>query len=117
MAPRVQVGNYTSVVGCMARSVRDTARWFDVCNGHDARDMFSLPRVDGWEAGLGSFTDGLRGARVAVVPDWGGAVVSPAMWEVLSEAADHLIADRRPAARRASTRRCRRWARPGASAA
>jgi aspartyl-tRNA(Asn)/glutamyl-tRNA(Gln) amidotransferase subunit A len=90
-APRVQVGNYTSVVGCMARSVRDTARWFDVCNGHDGRDMFSLQRVDGWEAGLGSFTDGLRGSRVVVVPDWGGAVVSPAMWEVLSEAADHLI--------------------------
>ena len=91
LAPRTQVGNYTTVVGCMARSVRDTARWFDVCNGHDARDMFSLQRVNGWEAGLGSFGDGLRGARVAVVPDWGGAVVSPAMWEVLSEAADHLI--------------------------
>jgi aspartyl-tRNA(Asn)/glutamyl-tRNA(Gln) amidotransferase subunit A len=54
--------------------------------------MFSLQRVDGWEAGLGSFADGLRGARVAVVPDWGGAVVSPAMWDVLAEAADHLIA-------------------------
>jgi aspartyl-tRNA(Asn)/glutamyl-tRNA(Gln) amidotransferase subunit A len=90
-APRVQVGNYTSVVGCMARSVRDTARRYDVCNGHDGRDMFSLQRVEGWEAGLGSFTDGLRGARVVVAPDWGGAVVSPAMWEVLSEAADHLI--------------------------
>lgn len=90
-APRVQVGNYTTVVGCMARSVRDTARWFDVCNGHDPRDMFSLQRVDGWEAGLGSFADSLRGARVAVVPDWGGAVISPAMWDVLSEAADHLI--------------------------
>lgn len=91
MAPRVQVGNYTTVVGCMARSVRDTARWFDVCNGHDPRDMFSLQRVDGWERGLGSLADSLRGARVAVVPDWGGAVVSPAMWAVLSEAADHLI--------------------------
>jgi aspartyl-tRNA(Asn)/glutamyl-tRNA(Gln) amidotransferase subunit A len=91
-APRVQVGNYTSVVGCMARSVRDTARWFDVCNGHDARDMFSLPRVDGWERNLGSFLPDLRGARVAVVADWGGAVVSPTMWEVLAEAADHLIA-------------------------
>jgi aspartyl-tRNA(Asn)/glutamyl-tRNA(Gln) amidotransferase subunit A len=90
-APRVQVGNYTTVTGCMARSVRDTARWFDVCNGHDPRDMFSLQRVEGWEAGLGSFVDGLRGARVAVAPDWGGAVVSPAMWSVLAEAADHLI--------------------------
>jgi aspartyl-tRNA(Asn)/glutamyl-tRNA(Gln) amidotransferase subunit A len=29
---------------------------------------------------------------VAIVPDWGGAVVSPAMWNVLLEAADHLVA-------------------------
>jgi aspartyl-tRNA(Asn)/glutamyl-tRNA(Gln) amidotransferase subunit A len=30
---------------------------------------------------------------VAVVADWGGAVVSPVMWELLEEAADRLIAD------------------------
>ena len=89
--PRLQNGNYTTVVGCMARSVRDTARWFDVCNGHDPRDQFSLPRVEGWEAGLGSFIPSLRGARVAFVPDWGGAVVSPAMWEVLLDTADVLV--------------------------
>ncbi len=89
--PRAENGNYTVTVGCMARSVRDTARWFDVCNGHDPRDQFSLPRVEGWEAGLGSFGDALRGLRVAVVPDWGGAVVSPAMWEVLTDTAEHLI--------------------------
>ncbi len=35
----------------------------------------------GWEAGLGTHRDELRGLRVAVVADWGGAVVSPAMWE------------------------------------
>ena len=75
----------------MARSVRDTARWFDVCNGHDARDPFSLARVEGWEAGLGSHLDELRGRRVAVVADWGGAVVAPATWELLEEAASHLI--------------------------
>ena len=77
----------------MARSVRDTARWFDVTNGHDPRDPLSLPRVEGWEAGLGSHLDGLRGARVAVVDDWGGAVVSPVMWELLEEAATLLIGD------------------------
>ncbi len=90
-APRVEIGNYTVTTGCMARSVRDTARWFDVCNGYDPRDQFSLARVDGWEAGLGTLGEALRGRRVAVVADWGGAVVSPAMWEVLAEAADHLI--------------------------
>jgi aspartyl-tRNA(Asn)/glutamyl-tRNA(Gln) amidotransferase subunit A len=77
----------------MARSVRDTARWFDVTNGHDPRDPHSLPRVDGWELGLGSHLDELRGARVAVVADWGGAAVSPVMWELLEEAADLLIAE------------------------
>lgn len=90
--PQQEIGNYTTVSGCMARSVRDTARWFDTCNGHDARDPFSLPRVDGWEAGLGTHLDMLRGQRVAVVPDWGGAVVAPVMWELLDAASTELIA-------------------------
>ena len=90
--PELEIGNYTTTTGGLTRSVRDTARWFDVANGHDGRDPFSLPRVEGWERGLGSHADALRGLRVAVVADWGGAVVSPAMWERLEEAADHLIA-------------------------
>ena len=93
LAPVHEIGNYTVTIGCMARSVRDTARWFDVCNGRDARDPFSLARVDGWEAGLGSHLDALRGRRVAVVPDWGSAAVSPVMWELLEAAAVDLIAD------------------------
>ena len=86
--------------GCVSRSVRDTARWFDVANGHDPRDPLSLPRVEGWEAGLGTLADALRGLRVAVVADWGGAVVSPAMWELLEQAADALIDDAGLRARR-----------------
>jgi aspartyl-tRNA(Asn)/glutamyl-tRNA(Gln) amidotransferase subunit A len=93
LAPVHEIGNYTVTIGCTARSVRDTARWFDVCNGSDARDPFSLARVDGWEAGLGSHLDTLRGRRVTVVPDWGGAAVSPVMWELLEAAATDLIAD------------------------
>jgi len=92
-APKVQLGNLTTVTGCVTRSVRDTARWFDVTAGHDSRDQLSLPNVGKWEPELGSFTQALRGLRVAVVPDWGGAVVSPAMWEVLSAEADQLIAE------------------------
>jgi aspartyl-tRNA(Asn)/glutamyl-tRNA(Gln) amidotransferase subunit A len=91
--PRTEIGNYTTVAGCVSRSVRDTARWFDVCNGHDPRDPFSLQRVDGWEAGLGSHLDDLRGLRVVVVNNWGGAVVSPVMWELLQAAATELIGD------------------------
>ncbi len=91
--PHTEYGNLTVSTGCMARSVRDTARWFDVTNGHDPRDPLSLPPVEGWEAGLGAHLDALRGARVAVVDDWGGAVVSPIMWELLEEAATRLIDD------------------------
>ncbi len=94
LGPANPYGNLTVSTGCMARSVRDTARWFDVTNGHSATDPLSLPRVEGWEQGLGTHFDALRGARVAVVADWGGAVVSPVMWELLDEAATWLIADR-----------------------
>jgi aspartyl-tRNA(Asn)/glutamyl-tRNA(Gln) amidotransferase subunit A len=93
LGPHHQYGNLTVATGCLARSVRDTARWFDVANGHDPTDPLSLPRVEGWEAGLGSHIDGLGGARVAVVDDWGDATVSPVMWELLEEAAIELIAD------------------------
>ena len=87
--PLVQYENLTVNVGCVSRSVRDTARWFDVCNGHDPRDPLSLPRTDGWEKGLGTLD--VKGLRACIVPDWGGAVVSPAMWEVLLHAAEHLV--------------------------
>lgn len=93
LTPDARLGAMTVTVGALSRSVRDTARWFDVCNGRDPREPLSLPRVGGWEAGLGSHLDELRGMRVAVVPDWGAAVVSPVMWELLEEAAGQLIAD------------------------
>jgi aspartyl-tRNA(Asn)/glutamyl-tRNA(Gln) amidotransferase subunit A len=87
--PHAEYGNLTVTIGGMTRSVRDTARWFDICNGHDASDPLSLPTVSGWEAGLGSTP--VAGLKVAIVQDWGGAIVSPAMWNVLLEAADHLV--------------------------
>lgn len=93
MSPHFKYGNMTCVIGGLARSVRDIARWFDVVNGHDPRDPLSLPKVSGWEDGLGTLTDQLAGMRVAVVEDWGGAVLSPVMWNVLLAAADDLIAD------------------------
>jgi aspartyl-tRNA(Asn)/glutamyl-tRNA(Gln) amidotransferase subunit A len=73
--------------------VRDTARWFDVANGHHPTDPLSLPRVAGWEGGLGTHVDELGGARVALVADWGDAVVSPAMWDLLAGAAEELATD------------------------
>jgi len=90
-SPGARYSNLTGTVGCVSRSVRDTARWFDVANGHDPRDPLSLPATSGWEAGLGTRGDDLAGRRVVVVDDWGGATVSPAVWTVVSETADHLI--------------------------
>jgi aspartyl-tRNA(Asn)/glutamyl-tRNA(Gln) amidotransferase subunit A len=81
----------TVTVGCLSRSVRDTARWFDVCNGHDSRDSLSLPRVDGWEVGLGSFD--LSGRRAVVSVDLGAAVVEPRVAALVIDAAEALIAD------------------------
>ena len=89
-APKHYMGNLTTTTGCVSRSIRDTARWFDVANGHDSRDPFSLPRDAGWEDALGDIP--LRGLRVAIVNDWGGAVVSGPMWDVLNETAEWLVA-------------------------
>ena len=89
--PRIGPGNLTAVPGCQSRSVRDTARWFDVTNGFDARDPLSLPRVVGWEAGLGSHIDGLRGSRAAVMAGFGNAVVADETIEIVEAAANWLI--------------------------
>src|SRR5580693_2191542 len=89
--PHTEIEPLTAVLGCVSRSVRDTARWFDVCNGYDEYDPFSLPRVGGWEAGLGE--QETRGRRVAVSIDLGAAVVSAGVREKVEEAADLLIKD------------------------
>ncbi len=81
----------TSVIGCLSRSVRDTARYFDVCNGFDQRDPLSLPAVGGWEAGLGSCD--LSGMTVAIVPDLGTARVRGEVADQVMTAAQQL-ADR-----------------------
>ena len=77
-------------LGCLSRSVRDTARWFDVCNGFDSRDSLSLPRVEGWERDLGSFD--LAGKRAVISVDLGSAVVAPGVAERVVETAEALIA-------------------------
>ena len=88
--PHAEYSNLTVNIGIMARSIRDTARWFDVCNGHDPRDPLSLPRVENWESELGTHSQSLRGKTAVLAPNWGGAVVSPAMWALLEEYALHL---------------------------
>ena len=65
---------------------------------------------------LGTLGDQLRGLRVAVVDDWGGAVVSPAMWERARGRRRRAHRRRRRwCASTASTPGCRGWARRGRS--
>lgn len=89
--PRAQIAPLTVVIGCLARSVRDVARWYDVCSGHDARDPYSLPRVDGWESDLG--THDLRNRTAVIAPTLGCAVVRPEVEESVREAGEALARD------------------------
>lgn len=89
--PKTEIAPLTVVKGCQARSVRDVARWYDVCAGYDMRDPYSLPSHDRWEAELG--TNDLAGMKVAVSPDLGRAVLRPEVEANVRAAAAALIAD------------------------
>ncbi len=93
LGPQIGPGNLTVNAGCLSRSVRDTARWFDVSNGFDLRDPLSLPRVEGWEAGLGSFTDQLRGRTATVLANMGAATVATETTEMVEAFAEWLIGE------------------------
>ncbi len=87
--PKAFNGQLTSLRGAVTRSVRDTARWYDVTSGYHPRDPFSLPRVTGWEENL----DGpsLQGLRVAVAPTLGNATVHPDVQRIVCQAAAALV--------------------------
>src|SRR5438874_10646984 len=87
--PYAEIEPLTVVLGCLARSVRDSARWLDAVNGYEPRDPHSLPRVEGWEAGLG--THDLAGLRVALDPTMGGAVVHPEVCAAVLDFAPVLV--------------------------
>jgi aspartyl-tRNA(Asn)/glutamyl-tRNA(Gln) amidotransferase subunit A len=88
--PNMVMASLTAVSGCLARSVRDTARYLDVCNGHDPRDPYSLPKVDGWEAALGTALDSLRGRRAVIAPTLGSAVVHTDLVDLVHQHAEWL---------------------------
>jgi Asp-tRNA(Asn)/Glu-tRNA(Gln) amidotransferase A subunit family amidase len=89
--PHTDIAPLTVVVGCLARSVRDVARWYDVCAGYDSRDPYSLPRIEGWERDLG--THDLRGRTAVIAPDLGSAVVHPDVEALVREAGEALARD------------------------
>jgi aspartyl-tRNA(Asn)/glutamyl-tRNA(Gln) amidotransferase subunit A len=91
--PRTHHTPLTVVFGCISRSVRDTARWFDVSNGFDPGDTLSLPRVSGWERDLGTHVGDLRDKRAAIIVDIGDAIVRPEVVDRVLAGADALIAD------------------------
>ena len=79
----------TVVLGNLARSVRDAARYYDVCAGAHPYDASSLPSHGRWEAGLGSHD--LRGLRVAIVPDLGGTPLEAGVEDQIRAEAKALI--------------------------
>jgi aspartyl-tRNA(Asn)/glutamyl-tRNA(Gln) amidotransferase subunit A len=89
-SPKAYARPNTVVLGNLARSVRDAARYFDVCSGYEPADPTSLPSSGRFEAGLGS--NDLAGRRVAVVPALGGVALEPGVEERIETEADALIA-------------------------
>lgn len=89
--PPAEIGNVSSVSGCLSRSIRDIARWFDVCNGYHPGDPLSLPRVEGWEAGLGSHGESIRGLRVVIAPTLANAVIHPDVEANVREYSELLV--------------------------
>src|SRR3546814_9629051 len=81
---------HTVVLGNLARSVRDAARYYDVVTGHHPADPTSLPKHPSFEAGLGSHD--LAGRRVAVIPPLGGVTLEPGVEERIRSEAEALIA-------------------------
>ncbi len=89
--PKTTIAPLTVVVGCLARSVRDVARWYDVASGYDTRDPYSLPRIEGWERDLG--TSDLAGATVAISPDLGTAIVRDEVAALVQEVGEALAGE------------------------
>jgi aspartyl-tRNA(Asn)/glutamyl-tRNA(Gln) amidotransferase subunit A len=81
----------TVVFGNLARSVRDSARYYDVCAGYHPYDGTSLPSAGGWEAGLGSHD--LSGLRIGICPGLGGIALEPGVEARIRAEADALIAE------------------------
>ncbi len=89
--PRTMISPLTVVTGCLTRSVRDVARFYDVCAGHDARDPYSLPKEEGWERRLGTYD--LNGKTAVLAPTLGSAIVRPEVEANVRAAAEAMAKD------------------------
>ena len=88
-APHAFMRPNTVVLGNLSRSVRDAARYYDVCAAVDPYDPSTLPSHGRWEAGLGS-TD-LKGLKVAVVPALGGVTLDAGVEDQLRSEVKELL--------------------------
>jgi Asp-tRNA(Asn)/Glu-tRNA(Gln) amidotransferase A subunit family amidase len=88
-SPHAYMRPNTVVLGNLARSVRDAARYYDVCAGVHSYDPSSLPSPGRWEANLGSHD--LTGLRVAVVPALGGVTLESGVEDRIRTAAAQLV--------------------------
>ena len=89
--PDTRIAPNTVVLGCLSRSIRDIARYYDVVTGYDPHDPTSLPRIDGWEENLG--THDLAGCKVIVDATLGGGPLARGVEDAIVEGAEKLIAD------------------------
>ena len=89
-APHAFMRPNTVVFGNLSRSVRDAARYYDVCAGVDSYDPSTLESPGGWERSLG--THPLAGLRVAVLPSIAGVKLEPGVSAHLEARAEELIA-------------------------
>ncbi len=90
-SPRAYMRPHTVVLGNLARSVRDAARFYDVITGPHGGDPTSLPKHASFEAGLGSHD--LAGTRVTIVPALGGVTLEPGVEERIRAEAELLVAE------------------------
>jgi Asp-tRNA(Asn)/Glu-tRNA(Gln) amidotransferase A subunit family amidase len=90
-SPNAWMRPHTVVVGNLSRSVRDAARYYDVCAGVHPYDPTSIPNPGNWEQGLGSHS--LQGRKVAIVPNLGGISLEPGVEDRIRAEAKALIAD------------------------
>jgi len=87
--PHVFIRPNTVVSGCLTRSVRDSARYYDVCAGSDPHDPTSLPSAGGWETALG--THDLAGLKVIIDPGLSGVRLDSGVAEATRAAAEDLV--------------------------
>jgi aspartyl-tRNA(Asn)/glutamyl-tRNA(Gln) amidotransferase subunit A len=81
--------SFTSVLGCVSRTVRDTARYWDCVVGHDERDPYSLPHPGlSYEAVLSQTPTRLR---VAWSDDLGFGTCRRDVAAIARTAADALV--------------------------